>query len=81
MFDELSEFDDGIAAASVDGRGGYISPEGRWTIEPRFDKCSEFIGDLAVVKMGERYSYISRSGAIVWTSEPGAYAPSPPFEA
>jgi hypothetical protein len=69
-----------MAAASVDGKTGYISPEGRWIIEPSFDRCSDFVGDLAVVQAGERYSYISRSGEIVWTSEPWASPPSPPLQ-
>jgi hypothetical protein len=79
-FDNLLEFEHGMAAASLEGKSGFISPEGRWLIERRFDKCYPFVGDLAVVVVDGRYSYILRSGETVWTSEPGALPPSPPFQ-
>jgi hypothetical protein len=78
-FDELDEFDGGMAAASLDGKAGFISIEGQWIIEPRYDKCFRFVGDLAVVQSGDTYSLLSRSGAVVWTSEPYAMPQTPPL--
>jgi hypothetical protein len=78
--DDLSEFDCGMAPATLDGKSGFISPEGRWLIDRRFDRCRSFLGEMAVVVVENRYSYISRSGETVWTSEPGALPPSPPFQ-
>jgi hypothetical protein len=41
-FDELREFDGGLAPAKVDGKAGFISPDGSWVIQPKFDKCYRF---------------------------------------
>ncbi|MFN7647064.1 MAG: WG repeat-containing protein, partial [Acidobacteriota bacterium] len=78
-FDELNEFDGGMAAASLDGKAGYVSPEGEWLIEPRFDRCYRFVGDLAVVQNGDKYSYVSKRGEVVWTSEPYSMPQVPLF--
>ena len=78
-FDDLGEFDGGMAAATLDGRAGYILQEGEWLIQLGFDKCYRFAGDLAIVKIGETYKYVSRNGATIWASKPYAMAHAPPY--
>ena len=79
-FDDQGEFDGGISAASLDGKAGFVSPKGEWVIEPNFDKCYPFVGCLAMVRARDKYSYVSRSGVVVWTSEPYATPQFPPFK-
>ncbi|MFN7650910.1 MAG: WG repeat-containing protein [Acidobacteriota bacterium] len=57
-FDELGVFDGGIAAASLNGKAGFVSPEGEWVVAPRFDRSHRFVGDLAVVQTGDKYSHV-----------------------
>jgi hypothetical protein len=78
-FDELREFDEGLAPAKVDGKAGFVSSDGSWVIQPLFDKCYRFWCGLAVVRVGNVYKYIRRSGEAVWTSEPGAGVQTPPL--
>jgi hypothetical protein len=69
-----------MAAASVSGESGFVSPEGEWVIQPSFDKCYRFVGGLAMVRVGRTYSYLTRTGAVVWTSEPHAMPQVPPYK-
>lgn len=81
-FDDLDWLNGGKAPAKLDGKAGFVSGAGNWLIEPKFDRCLSFFRELAVVKLGETYSYIQRDGRIVWTSQPGAslqYPPAPLF--
>jgi hypothetical protein len=81
-FDKLGELEAGMAPAHIDGKAGFVSATGGWLIEPKFDRSHGFFRNLAVVKLGETYSYIQRDGQIVWTSQPGAqlqYPPAPLF--
>jgi hypothetical protein len=78
-FDKLDEFDGGMAAACLDGKAGYITPEGVWIVEPKYDRCYRFVHSLAVVVAGANYSYISRKGTTVWTSEAYAYPQAAPY--
>ena len=77
---DLGEFDSGMAAASLAGKAGFVSPEGEWVIEPKFDRCYRFVSGLAMVRAGNTYSYISRSGVVGWRSEPHAMPQAPPFK-
>jgi hypothetical protein len=79
QFDDLRGLNAGMAPAKVDGKAGFISATGKWLIEPRFDRCLSFFHELAVVKLGETYSYIRRDGQIVWTSQSQASLPYPPL--
>lgn len=82
QFDELEPLNAGMAPAKMDGKAGFLSAKGEWLIEPKFDRCLSFFRDLAVVRdgstTGSTYSYIQRSGHIVWTSQRGAQLPYPP---
>ena len=78
QFDDLGQLHGGLAAAKVDNKAGFISLGGSWTIQPRFDNCYRFFGLLAVATKGNTYSYVRRSGTVVWESERGARVLRPP---
>ena len=71
-WEDLGELVNGLAAATVGGKAGYVNADGQWVIEPKYDKCHRFIGELALVKQGESYRYIRVDGESVWESEPHA---------
>ena len=77
-FEDIRSLDGGLAPARIGGEAGFINPDGSWIIEPRFEKTFEFDGELAVVQIDRKWSYIDRAGGIVWTSEEGAQALYPP---
>ena len=82
QFDDLEPLNGGVAAARIEKRAGFISPSGKWVIDPQFVKSFSFFDNLAVVKLAESYCYIDRGGKPVWTSKPGAsiqYPPRPLF--
>lgn len=79
MFEELGELAGGIAQAKLDGKSGIVSATGSWVIRPDFDRCYRFFGRLAVVCKYDSYSYLRRTGEVLWTSDEGAMVQSPPF--
>jgi hypothetical protein len=80
QYDELGEASGGFENAILDKKAGFISTLGTWIIQPEYEYCYPFFGELAVVKNIEKsYSYMRRSGEIVWTSEPFAIVQAPPL--
>jgi hypothetical protein len=77
-FEELGQIERGVAPAKLDGKAGFILVGGNWLIAPNFESSYTFFGDLAVVRKGETYSYVNRSGKLVWTSAPNALTKLPP---
>lgn len=55
-------FSEGLAAASVGGKWGYIDARGEWVINPQFEAAWGFASGLAPVQVGERVGYIDRKG-------------------
>jgi len=60
-----ASFHEGLAAIRLGDRWGYVDPEGRLTIAPRFEHALAFSEGLARIKIGGRYGYIDQSGRIV----------------
>ncbi len=61
--------------ATKDGRyWGYINTEGGWVIQPQFDEAFPFWGNVAIVKIADRYGLIDEQGRLVvnpiWTDFP-----------
>jgi hypothetical protein len=80
QYDEIGEPAGGFINATLDNKAGFISTQGAWIIQPEYEYCYPFFGELAIAKNIEgSYSYIKRSGEIVWTSEPLAMVQHPPF--
>ena len=43
---------------------GYINQSGQVVIEPQYDEAHEFSGGLAPVRVGFRWNYIDKTGAV-----------------
>ena len=66
-FESASEFFRDNALVKLDGKFGYIRPDGSWLIEPRFDEAYP-LGDSAAVKFNGKFRCIKRDGT--WLIEP-----------
>ena len=56
-------FYQGLTIAVKDGKKGYINKSGSWVAEPIFDNTYGFYaGNIAVVRLGEKYGCIDRNG-------------------
>ena len=55
-----------MARVRVDGRWGFIRPDGSVAIEPRFDVAWDFSHGLALVGIDGKYGYIDSSGSYIW---------------
>ena len=64
-FQDLGDFNQGLARAESGGKWGYINRAFKWQIEPRFDGARDFTDGLAAVKVGERWGYIDKRGELV----------------
>ena len=70
--DHTYGFSEGLAPASLNGKWGYINPEGKWEIEPQFETVSHSFSDgLAFVRQGGLDGFIRADGS---------FAISPQFE-
>jgi hypothetical protein len=80
QYDALGEPVGGFVNATLDDKAGFISTQGTWVITPEYENCYPFFGELAAVRnMGLSYSYLRKSGEIVWKSEPLARVQHPPY--
>lgn len=61
-------FSNGLAAVSIDGKFGYISINGNFAIEPKFDYAGRFNDGIALIVLNGLYGYIDRDGK--YTIEP-----------
>ena len=47
------------------GKYGYINNKGEITIEAKFEYAEEFIGELALISIGEKVAFIDKQGDII----------------
>lgn len=59
-YEDIKEFNDGLAAAKKNGKWGYIDKKGKVVIPFRFAKAKSFSDGLAAVAFKIRYGYIDR---------------------
>ena len=64
-FETASEFYEGLAVVSVNGKYGYIDGQGEFVIEPQFSLAGDFDQGLAIVEIDGLLGVINRSGKIV----------------
>jgi hypothetical protein len=66
QFDEVGEFYEGLAAARVGERWGFIDKLGKYVVNPQFDKVGYFNEGLAPVRVGDdetgKWGYVDKSG-------------------
>lgn len=71
-----SDFSEGLAAATTDGRAwGYINFRGEWVIKPEFDSAGPFCEGLAPVERRGLFGFVDRNGRIVIKARFDAAAP------
>ncbi len=58
----LKGYSDGVLLLEKDGKYGYMDIHGAWILQPIYPYASAFYGGLAVVKMGEKYGMIDKTG-------------------
>jgi len=63
--EEIRDFQEGLAAAKLDTKWGYISEAAKFVIPPQFDDACHFSEGLAAVKVGDRWGFIGKNGGYV----------------
>lgn len=58
-------FDDPVPTQTMDHKWGFISPDGLWTIKPKYDDALFFTEGLAAVKTGDYWQYINAQNKVV----------------
>ena len=65
-FRYVERFGEGLAAAcGADLLYGFIDPDGKWAIPPKFDAAGAFRDGLCPVRLKKRWGYIDRTGATI----------------
>lgn len=64
-FDKVSQFEDGLAAVTRNGRSGYVDTIGRLVVGLEYDKAVRFRNGRAVVGKGDKRGMIDRTGRLV----------------
>ena len=61
------DFREELAAVSdpASGKYGFINRKGQYTIKPQFDEAYSFSEGQAVVKQGERFSFLRKDGSLI----------------
>ncbi len=62
---QINSFNDGLAAAEVNDRWGFIDETGSFVINPVYHGVSDFKNGYAVVRKGRKHGIINLSGEIV----------------
>jgi hypothetical protein len=65
QYDDVSNFEDGIAHVLVNKKMGLINTEGKYILKPSYDFIGTFKEGLAVCADGEKYGFINESGKLV----------------
>lgn len=76
-FDHVSDFSNGLAQVSVQGKFGFINKEGVIVIEPKYSGAMDFSEELAYVSENNVYGVIDLTGSYV--IQPRFSVPGTPF--
>jgi hypothetical protein len=63
--EQVLDFQEGLAAAMLDTKWGYVNEDARFVIARQFDKAYHFSEGLAAVKVGDRWGFIGKDGRYV----------------
>lgn len=67
-FDSLGRFVTKLAPAMQAGKWGFMTFQGKYAVKPLYDEVLPYGGRVALVRMGNKWGSIDRSGR--WVSEP-----------
>jgi hypothetical protein len=63
-------FTEGLAPAlGASGKWGYLNKKGEWALPAKVDRASEFSCGRALIKIGEKYHVIDKSGKVKFACE------------
>jgi len=62
QFEEVKEFQQGLAAAKTGRKWGFIGEDGRFVINPQFDDAGTFAEGLAPISLGDKWGYVDKRG-------------------
>src|SRR5205814_7957191 len=65
VYDSAEDFSEGLAAARIKGRTGYIDESGSIIVKPAYDQGYPFSEGLAMVRNGDYWGYIDKTGQVV----------------
>lgn len=63
--EDIRDFEEGLAAAAIDAKWGYVDEARKFVIPRRFDDACHFSEGLAAVKVGGRWGFIGKDGGYV----------------
>ena len=61
-FDWAWNFNEGIAAVSVDSKWGFIDKEGNYIVEPKFDAVHDYNYGMVAVEINGKWGFLDKSG-------------------
>ena len=61
-YDEVLDFNEGLAVVKLNGKYGYINKNGKEVMQLKYDRAFPFREGLAVVKLNGKYGYINKNG-------------------
>lgn len=64
-FEDAGQFSEGLAAVRINGKYGYVDPDGILAIDPKFDLAGQFNKGLAEVFAGTKAGVVDVSGEYV----------------
>ena len=63
--EEVRDFQEGLAAAKLDTKWGYVTEATKFAILPQFDDANHFSEGLAAVRVGAHWGFIGKNGGYV----------------
>ncbi len=61
----VSDFCEGLAAAEIDGKWGFIDQANRFVVAAQYDDVSVFCEGFAAVSVNEKWGFIDKAGKVV----------------
>jgi len=65
IYDEISSFNDDMAAVNKNLKWGFINKKGEETVPAKYDEVNDFSEGMALVKIGIKYGYVNKTGTEV----------------
>lgn len=65
VYDDASEFSEGLACVAIGDMYGYIDQKGEIAIEPKFENAWSFHQGRAKIEIEDHYGYIDKTGKII----------------
>jgi hypothetical protein len=64
QFDQVMEFNDGVAMVKLKGKWGLIDKTGKFIVEPKYHEVGYFNNGLAAVELNGKWGYIDKTGML-----------------